>query len=107
MKVAESRKLKELEDTFLNSEKCVDEESSPDKDTSLSPRSFWVLFELTGGTSTVALVIYIIINIREFKKSTQERTSFIKIISAFIKYWQRRMRRSSRIVVSVESGRHT
>ncbi|XP_024979232.1 glutamate receptor 2.8-like [Cynara cardunculus var. scolymus] len=105
MEMTESRKLKELEDTFLISEKCVDEESSLDKDTRLSPRSFWVLFELTGGTSTVALAIYIIINIREFKKSTEEHTSFIKIISAFIKYWQQLTRRSSK-VVNVESDRY-
>ncbi|PWA68112.1 Extracellular ligand-binding receptor [Artemisia annua] len=49
MNVTESGKLKELEDTFLISEKCVDNESFPNEDESLSPRSFSVLFELTGG----------------------------------------------------------
>ncbi|XP_024979119.1 glutamate receptor 2.8-like [Cynara cardunculus var. scolymus] len=107
MHVAESGKLKELEDAHLISEKCVDEESSPDEESRLSFRSFSALFMITGGTSTIALAIYIMISIREFKKSTQEHTSFIKLISAFIKDWQHHMRRSSSIVVNVESGRHT
>ncbi|KAI3716234.1 hypothetical protein L6452_23434 [Arctium lappa] len=106
MHVAESGKLKDLEDTHLISEKCLDEESSPDEESRLSLRSFSVLFEITGGTSTIALAIYIVISIREFKKSTQGHTSFIKLISAFIKDWQHHMRRSSSIVVNVESGRH-
>ncbi|XP_076924199.1 glutamate receptor 2.2-like [Bidens hawaiensis] len=67
MNVAESKKLKELEDKYFISEECVDEESSPDKAGKLNFHSFWVLFLLTGGTSTVALVIYIIISIKELK----------------------------------------
>ncbi|KAJ9538517.1 hypothetical protein OSB04_031250 [Centaurea solstitialis] len=105
MNVTENGKLKELEDRFLNSAKCVDDESSTDKDTRLSTHSFWVLFTLTGGTSTVALAIYIILGVREFKKSTQEHTSFINLMSAFIKYWQNHARRSSK-VDSVDSNGH-
>ncbi|KAJ0700869.1 putative periplasmic binding protein-like I [Helianthus annuus] len=83
--VSESGKLKELEDASLTSEKCVDEKSSPNEDESLSPRGFSILFELTGGTSTVALAIYIITSIREFKKSNPEPKNFFKLMSSFIK----------------------
>ncbi|KAJ0700876.1 putative periplasmic binding protein-like I [Helianthus annuus] len=107
MNVSESGKIKELEEKHLISEECVDEESSPDENGRLNLHSFWVLFVLTGGTSTVALVIYIVISFKEFKTSNQEDTSLSKRLSAFIKDWQRRMRRSSSIVASVESARHT
>ncbi|KAI3774958.1 hypothetical protein L1987_49523 [Smallanthus sonchifolius] len=107
MNVSESRKLKELEDKHLISEECVDEESSPDENGRLNVHSFWVLFVLTGGTSTVAIVIYIIRRIKEFKKSNQEHTNLSGLISTFIKDCKRRMRRTSSIVASVESARHT
>ncbi|KAI3789558.1 hypothetical protein L2E82_02357 [Cichorium intybus] len=97
MKVSESGKLKELEETHIISEKCVDQESNPDKEESLSARSFLVLFVLTVGVSTVALAMYIIIRIEELKK----------LISAFVKGLQRKMRRSSSIVANVESARHS
>ncbi|KAI7754654.1 hypothetical protein M8C21_030933 [Ambrosia artemisiifolia] len=100
MNVSESGKLKELEDKHLISEECVDEESSPDENGRLNLHSFWVLFVLTGGTSTVALVIYIVINIKEFKTSDEEDI-------AFFKHLRRQMRRSSSTVASVESARHT
>ncbi|CAH1425709.1 unnamed protein product [Lactuca virosa] len=61
MTASESGKLKKLEDTFLTSEKCVDDdESFPNEYESLSPQSFSTLFVLTGGTSTVCLVVYIL-----------------------------------------------
>lgn len=108
MNISESGDLKKLEDKYLISEKCVDEDSSPNEDDSLSPRSFWVVFLLTGGTSTTALAIYIIvIIINKFKKPDEEHTGFFDLLSAFIKDWQLRMRRSSSIAVNVESVRHT
>lgn len=65
MTASESGKLKELEDTFLTSGKCVDDdESFPNEYESLSPQSFSTLFVLTGGTSTVCLVVYILKRIR-------------------------------------------
>ncbi|KAI7750409.1 hypothetical protein M8C21_013426, partial [Ambrosia artemisiifolia] len=71
MNVSESKKLKELEDKHLNSEKCVDEESSPDEKGTLNLHR----------TSTVALVIYVIMNIEEFK-------NIFRWISTFIKIWK-------------------
>ncbi|XP_024980447.1 glutamate receptor 2.6-like [Cynara cardunculus var. scolymus] len=84
MNVSESGMLKELEDAFLISEKCVDDESFPNEDESLSPRSFAILFELTAGASTLVLVMYIIISIRQFHESHPEITNFFQLISAFI-----------------------
>ncbi|KAI3716235.1 hypothetical protein L6452_23435 [Arctium lappa] len=84
MNVSESGKLKELEDAFLISEKCVDDKSFPNEDESLSPRSFAILFELTAGTSTLALAMYIIISIRQFNESHPEITNFFQVISAFV-----------------------
>lgn len=107
MNISESGKLKELEDTFLNSEKCVDEETSPDENNRLSLHSFWVLFKLTVGTSTVALTIYSIIKIREQKKSNQEHTNLFKVIPTLIKDWQLYMKQSSSVVVNIESAKHT
>ncbi|XP_076907085.1 glutamate receptor 2.2-like [Bidens hawaiensis] len=98
MDVSESGKLKALEVKHLISEECVDEESSPDEAGKLNLQSFWVLFVLTGGISTIALVIYIIISINEFKKSKLEDTN---LISTFIKDWRRLIRRSSSIVLPV------
>ncbi|MFS7994567.1 hypothetical protein Hanom_Chr12g01107561 [Helianthus anomalus] len=85
MNVSESGTLKELEDRYINSEKCLDEELLPDENESLNLHSFSVLFVLTGGTSTLALAIYIVISINDFKKSVQEHTTLFQLISAFHK----------------------
>ncbi|PWA48509.1 ionotropic glutamate receptor, metazoa [Artemisia annua] len=53
MKVWETGTLKKREETFLSSEKCVDERSPPDEKERLSPKSFYVVFMLTLGTSTI------------------------------------------------------
>ncbi|GJT64997.1 hypothetical protein Tco_1016477 [Tanacetum coccineum] len=106
MNVTESGKLKELEDTFLISEKCVDNEFFPNEDESLSPRSFSVLFEGGGGAFTFALVMYIIMSFREFKQSNPELTNSFKLISAFMKDQRRQMRRLSSVVASSESPAH-
>ncbi|KAK1416727.1 hypothetical protein QVD17_25843 [Tagetes erecta] len=100
MNISESGKLKEFEDAYLTSEKCVDDEPSPNEDESLSLRSFSILFELTGGTSTLVLVIYIITSFIEFKESNPELKNFLKLMSSFIKD---QMRRSSIVVVPAES----
>ncbi|KAK1416726.1 hypothetical protein QVD17_25842 [Tagetes erecta] len=88
LNISESGRLKELEDIYLINEKCVDEESSPDENGQLDLHSYWVLFVLTGGTSTIALVIYLIINLKEFKKSNPQHTSLSGLISTFIKDWK-------------------
>uniref|UniRef100_A0A2N9I1J8 Ionotropic glutamate receptor C-terminal domain-containing protein n=1 Tax=Fagus sylvatica TaxID=28930 RepID=A0A2N9I1J8_FAGSY len=55
LKVSESGRLRELENNMIASAKCQDVET--DKETpSLSPNSFLVLFIMSGGTSTLALL---------------------------------------------------
>ncbi|KAJ4726395.1 Glutamate receptor [Melia azedarach] len=56
--VSENGKLQELETSMIASEKCMDE-ALDDDISSLSPSGFWVLFALTAGTSTIALLIYL------------------------------------------------
>ncbi|GJW78979.1 glutamate receptor 2.8-like protein, partial [Tanacetum coccineum] len=85
MNIPESGKLKELEDTFLNSKKCMDKGTSADENNRLSPHSFWVLFKLTVGTSIVVLTIYSFINIKEHIKSNQEHTNPLKEIPTLIR----------------------
>nr|KAJ0203647.1 hypothetical protein LSAT_V11C500274800 [Lactuca sativa] len=103
MNVSESGKLKELEDTFLTSEKCVDDESFRNGDESLSPLSFSILFVLTGGTSTVALVVYVVMSIRQFKESNPGVTNIFELIYVFMKDQWYQWRHSSRVVADAES----
>ncbi|RVW42972.1 Glutamate receptor 2.7 [Vitis vinifera] len=56
LNVSESGKLRELENSMLSSEKCEDAETEDDETSRLSPSSFWVLFIITGGTSTFSLL---------------------------------------------------
>nr|POE59593.1 glutamate receptor 2.1 [Quercus suber] len=60
LNVSESGRLRELEKSMVASEKCVDYVESIDEVSSLSPTTFSVLFMLTGGTSTVALMVYVV-----------------------------------------------
>ncbi|XP_028223145.1 glutamate receptor 2.7-like [Glycine soja] len=59
LNISESGTLRDLENRMLASEKCIDIIDPDAKYTSLSPTSFMVPFFLTGGTSTIALLIYI------------------------------------------------
>ncbi|KAI9185437.1 hypothetical protein LWI28_007230 [Acer negundo] len=60
LKVSESGKLRELETSMIASETCMDVDVDVDDDiSSLSPSSFWVLFAISGGTSTIALIVYL------------------------------------------------
>ncbi|KAJ1442429.1 Solute-binding protein family 3/N-terminal domain of MltF [Sesbania bispinosa] len=58
LNISESGTLRDLENSMLASEECKDTEPGSET-TSLSPCSFLVLFILTVGTSTTALLIYI------------------------------------------------
>lgn len=62
LNVAESGKLKELEVKMLESHSCTNKNSSDEGETSsLSLKSFWILFVLTIGTSTIALLLYVFV----------------------------------------------
>lgn len=86
---------------MLASEQCEDKEPADGETASLSPNSFWVLFTLTMGTSTIALLVYLI---RVNYASHEERTIWrLKIL--IIQQWDHAKRRMSRRVsdVSAES----
>lgn len=57
LKVSERGKLRELEMSMITEVDCT-EVDLDDDNSSLSLNSFWVLFVLTGATSTIALIIY-------------------------------------------------
>lgn len=59
LNVSESGRLRHLENSMIASEKCLDGELA-DEMSRLSPSSFWVLFMFTGGTSTIALLVYVV-----------------------------------------------
>ncbi|XP_057955060.1 glutamate receptor 2.1-like [Malania oleifera] len=59
LNLSEIGKLKEMENSLMGSQTCVEEEEWEDQHPSLSPNSFWVLFIITGGTSTLALLVYV------------------------------------------------
>ncbi|KAL6975453.1 hypothetical protein U1Q18_024248 [Sarracenia purpurea var. burkii] len=85
LKVSETGELRALENKMLRSEKCVEEESESDSeselgDASLGLNSFWILFLLSGGTSTVALGIYVI-------------PSMGKLILGTLRQWGKQRRR--------------
>ncbi|KAG4960756.1 hypothetical protein JHK87_037389 [Glycine soja] len=66
----ETGRVRELENKMLASEQCEDTELDGEAG-SLSPNSFWVLFILTTGTSTIALLVYVF---RRSYANHEERT---------------------------------
>ncbi|XP_019193341.1 PREDICTED: glutamate receptor 2.5-like [Ipomoea nil] len=57
LNMTESGKLGELEKEMISEEECLDVEKKDE--TSLGPRSFSVLFGLTGGISTISLTVFV------------------------------------------------
>ncbi|KAI3466073.1 hypothetical protein Pfo_022736 [Paulownia fortunei] len=105
LKVFESGELKDLENSLMASEKCVD--IPRDNDTaSLSPHSFFVLFIFTGGTSTAALAIYYFQVKWKAENSTVEHKGIWILVLMVLKKWRNDQRsRFSRKVGDVESPR--
>ncbi|KAK1416740.1 hypothetical protein QVD17_25856 [Tagetes erecta] len=93
LNVSESGTLQDIEKKSLGLEHCVDQEEILDKYERLDFRSFWSLFVLAGGTSTIALVIYVM---QDLCKT--ERRSLATIISDVRKYLVHRKKRLSRKV---------
>ncbi|GKC19516.1 glutamate receptor 2.7-like protein [Tanacetum coccineum] len=101
LNVSESGTLREIEKKMLGSEQCVDQDSAHDEYESLGLSSFWLLFVLTGGTSTISLAIYFIISLRNHCQI--EWRYFITIISEFKKNYLHRRKQLSRKVSDVDS----
>ncbi|KAK9085451.1 hypothetical protein Sjap_025862 [Stephania japonica] len=64
LKVSESGKLRDLETALVSSFNCSTSESDSSDYDSLKPNSFWGLFGITFGTSTIALIAFFLRIIR-------------------------------------------
>ncbi|KAF3442448.1 hypothetical protein FNV43_RR16364 [Rhamnella rubrinervis] len=87
LKVFESGKLLELEQSMLASEKCeemADGDGDNETTPSLSPSSFFVLFIITGATSTIALVFYLC---RVYKSMFGHKNLIWRLMMAVIEGW--------------------
>ncbi|KAL3508725.1 hypothetical protein ACH5RR_028126 [Cinchona calisaya] len=104
LKVFESGALKDLDEKLTASEKCVENESD-NETVSLSPSSFVVLFLFTGGTSTVALAIYVVHSKCNMDNSMAEHKRIWLLMLMVLKYWRNKKRRFSRKVSHVETPR--
>ena len=98
LKVSESGQLHELENKMITSAKCEDVE--PDKTPSLSPNSFLVLFILSGGTSTIALLVYIL----RVDKSILHHKIMWRVMRTIMGHWGSQKRRFSRRVSDVDEN---
>ncbi|KAK1396985.1 hypothetical protein POM88_006848 [Heracleum sosnowskyi] len=96
LEVFESGKLRELEDKMIASGRCVEVESSYDDEIILSLNSFWILFALTGGTTTCALTIYALDGLR--RRATNFTPKLFKMATTVSKHWGHQIRRFSRKV---------
>ncbi|KAI4333608.1 hypothetical protein L6164_018392 [Bauhinia variegata] len=101
LEVFESGKLREIENKMLAAEKC-EEAATDGESTSLSPQSFWALFILTGGTSTFALLIYII----RMSDSDHGKRTMWRLMMVMIQQWGAHKRRFSRRVSDVVEHDH-
>jgi hypothetical protein len=96
LKVSESGRLRDLENNMIASAKCHDVE--PDKETpSLSPNSFLVLFIMSGGTSTLALLVYIL----RVDRSIFRHRIMWRLMKAAMRHWRSQNRIFSRRVSNV------
>ena len=99
--VTETGKLLKLETDVTATQTCVD--VALDNNVSLSPSSFCVLFILSGGTSSIALMVYMIHRKKKFQDSLNEQKTIWILMFGVLKYWLLRKNRFSRKVSDVES----
>lgn len=108
LEVSESGMLYELEKNMIGTEKCVNMDSN-EETYRLSPNSFVALFIITGGTSTIALVIYVICwrwNLNDDGSMLEHRTIW-RLMFAVMKHWRRRRIRFGRRVSNAETTPRT
>ena len=74
LKVSESGKLQDLEHSLTSSFKCIAAQPADDR-SSLGMNSFWGLFLITGGISTISLLIFIFRHVRQrwYQPSREEQ----------------------------------
>ncbi|KAK6934200.1 Solute-binding protein family 3/N-terminal domain of MltF [Dillenia turbinata] len=91
LNVSESGKLRDLEKKNMHTVENLNLETEDDYDSlRLSYQSFWALFLITAGTSTVSLVIHIIGNKLHSVDAVMENKGLFGAIQALIKRWKRR-----------------
>ncbi|KAK3030270.1 hypothetical protein RJ639_039853 [Escallonia herrerae] len=99
LNVSESGKLRELEKEYIVSEKCVDAELRTIENATLGLQNFWVLFVLTGGTSTASLAVYVALGLRKRCNSMLDEHKSVStfILAAVTNLWRQRRWFSSRV----------
>ncbi|KAL6283571.1 hypothetical protein ACE6H2_014500 [Prunus campanulata] len=97
LKVSENGTFQRLEQNMLASQKCMDMELEDEHlCLSVSPSYLWVLFVFTGGTSSMALAIYIF---RAYNSmSMSEHIVIWKLMMAVMKHWGNQRGRFTRKV---------
>lgn len=101
--MSENGKLLELEERYINSEKCAEPVLLSNEDASIGFESFAILFLLTGCTSTVALAIFVIRHIICSLNSTLEHNNLFKRVSAFTRRLIKYKRPSAATVINIEN----
>ncbi|XP_038898557.1 glutamate receptor 2.8-like [Benincasa hispida] len=96
LKVFETGEYRKLEDSMLAKEKCEDRDAK-DESSSLSTNSFFLLFVLSGGVSTIALTFYTI----NAHKSCVQHNAIWRLMLAVTKRWRNHSRGFSRRVSDV------
>ncbi|XP_038897242.1 glutamate receptor 2.8-like [Benincasa hispida] len=91
LKVSETGKYRELEDSMIASEKCEDGEGK-DGSSSLSPNSFFLLFVLSAGVSTIALTLYVC---NATHNSNLQQNTIWRLMIAVMRNWGNHRRRLS------------
>ncbi|KAL0545808.1 hypothetical protein IC582_015701 [Cucumis melo] len=94
LKVSETGKYRELEGSMIASEKCEDGEGK-DGSPSLSPNSFFLLFVLSAGVSTIALTLYVY---NATHNSNLQQNTIWRLMIAVMRKWGNHRRRFSRRV---------
>ncbi|XP_020224233.1 glutamate receptor 2.8 [Cajanus cajan] len=97
LNISENGTIRDLENSMLASEECKDIIDTYGETTSVSPASFMVLFILTGGTSTIALLSYIF----SVNCLCSEQRTIWSLMMAVMKRWRSRKRLFSRKVYNV------
>ncbi|XP_022981889.1 glutamate receptor 2.8-like isoform X2 [Cucurbita maxima] len=82
LKVSETGKYRELEDSMIANVKCEEGEGK-DRITSLSPNSFFFLFLLSAGVSTIALALYSF----NARNSNLQRNNVWRLMVAVVRHW--------------------
>ncbi|XP_058001494.1 glutamate receptor 2.8 isoform X2 [Hevea brasiliensis] len=99
LKVSESGKLLELENSMVPSNQCRDRDIDlDDENPSLGPSCFRILFILTGATSTLALVSYVLLKANSMLK----HKSIWRLMLAVMKHWRFQKKHFTRRVSNAE-----